>query len=971
MAAQVEKRNTANGLMTAVNPLAAPEGALVEATNVVINEPNTIEPRRGFDDYFGRHTNSAGRYYSHVSNLNGFHSRDVIDRNDILYWVLTKDSQFALLHNHPQGSATGIAAGINDWYDGLSAISQPGYRTLPLVPYSTLDGSAMPSLQRFRDLSLLTTGNGILRTQSYAFDNEYAGLPKPLQLTAEIAKAGDESVRWLPLSNKSVSTVGFRAVFSKETTAAGITDTDRLVISAPSDRFVLVTSVLPDITAVTAGNTPSFTFASAHGLQIGDQFSIVAGPCDISYKRGYTVTSVTNTTTVVVASTGGGTVTLTGTTPTAADEWTRYMAAQVRISGRGLAAPARLRLYRTNTTTVSTSVGATDPGDEMLEVEDVTFSHETTFNEETAFVYGYDVELGSLLYSNPSQQTISKSNNRPPISAALAQFANHIFYANNRLLPTGEIRLKTTTGLTNGSTVTVTLTKSDGTTTSETYTAGASPLTATKTFQLTTSGTPSQNVEQTIRSLVRVINRTSALVTAGHTSDFNDLPGRFTLTSDLVDSASISLTSSVANLFDPILPTEFKSEKHPNRLYYSKLQQPDHVPALNFFDVGDLNAEITNLVPSDDRLLIVTTQGVYQLSGYGESSFSVQPLDLTIRTVAPRTTVNLEGQVFTLTQSGFSRISGGEIQAISTSIDDEVVKRIRWPNTFQNAFAVADPVRREILVWLPLAENSDRTLGFRFSTVTGAWTRIDREAHAGGFLAAKGDLILALSAEQQTRHKLVVQRQTGSDTDDYRDETLLATLLGQDGGEVTIQYLDFFHKLPQPGWMLEQGSERAIIRSVRKDLLDQYTLTLDKSVKWGGGAVRLYPGIRSKVTPVTFVGGNAAIQKQFSEIAIALKDNTVRQITLGLTTDQTRIEFPLVVDNPSLSFGWGKSPWGKSPFGSPRREEIDFALRSFVPAAANYGRSLKVSFQHDRAGERYQLIEMSVALSPMTERTVR
>lgn len=967
MAAQVEKRNTANGLMTAVNPLAAPEGALVEALNVVINEPNTVEPRRGFDDYFGRHANSAGRYYAHVSNLNGFHSRDVIDRNDVLYWILTKDDQFALLHNHPQGSAVGIAAGINDWYDGLSLVSQPGYRTLPLVPYSTLDGYAMPSLQRFRDLSLLTTGNGILRTQTYAFDAEYAGLPKPLQLTAEIVKAGDESVRWLPLSNKSVSTVGFRAVFSKETTAAGITDTDRLVISAPSDRFVLVSTVLPDITAVTAGNTPSFTFASAHGLQIGDQFSIVAGPCDVSYKRGYTVTSVTNTTTVLVGTVAG----LTGTTPTAADEWTRYMAASVRVSSRGLAAPARLRLYRTNLTTVSTSVGATDPGDEQLEVEELTWSHENTFDEEVANVFGYDVELGALLYSNPSQQTISKSNNRPPISAVMAQFANHIFYANNRLLPTGEVRLKTTTGLTNGSTITITLTKSDGTTTSETYTAGTGPLNTSKTFQLYTTGTPSQNVERTIRSLVRIINRNSTLVTANHTSDFNDLPGRFTLASDQVTAASLSVTSSVANLFDPILPTEFKSEKHPNRLYYSKLQQPDHVPALNFFDVGDLSAEITNLVPSDDRLLIVTTQGVYSLSGFGESSFSVQPLDLTIRTVAPRTTVNLEGQVFTLTQSGFSRISGGEIQAISTSIDDEVVKRIRWPNTFSNAFAVADPVRREILVWLPLAENSDRSLGFRFSTVTGAWTRIDREAHAGGFLAAKGDLVLALSAEQQTRHKLVVQRQTGSDTDDYRDESLPATLLVQDGDEVTIQFQDFFHPTPRPGWMLEQNDERAIIRSVRKDLLGQFTLTLDKTVKWGGGAARLFPGIRSKVTPVTFAGGNAAVLKQFVEVAIATKDNTIRQVTLGLTTDQTRTEFPLVIDNPSLSFGWGKSPWGKSPWGSPRREEIDFALRSFVPAAANYGRSLKVSFQHDRAGERYQLIEMSVALSPLTERTVR
>ena len=57
------------------------------------------------------------------------------------------------------------------------------------------------------------------------------------------------------------------------------------------------------------------------------------------------------------------------------------------------------------------------------------------------------------------------------------------------------------------------------------------------------------------------------------------------------------------------------NDARPNRLFYSKVSEPDHVPTLNYIDVGRLDQPILRVLPVRDACYVVKTDGVWYLSG--------------------------------------------------------------------------------------------------------------------------------------------------------------------------------------------------------------------------------------------------------------------------------------------------------------------------------------------------------------------
>ena len=53
----------------------------------------------------------------------------------------------------------------------------------------------------------------------------------------------------------------------------------------------------------------------------------------------------------------------------------------------------------------------------------------------------------------------------------------------------------------------------------------------------------------------------------------------------------------------------------PNRIYYSKILQPEAVPLVNFIDVGAQDQPILRIFPIRDSLFVYKSDGLYRISG--------------------------------------------------------------------------------------------------------------------------------------------------------------------------------------------------------------------------------------------------------------------------------------------------------------------------------------------------------------------
>jgi len=193
-------------------------------------------------------------------------------------------------------------------------------------------------------------------------------------------------------------------------------------------------------------------------------------------------------------------------------------------------------------------------------------------------------------------------------------------------------------------------------------TQGTGEDVANKIILKSNAATPAQQVDETARSLVRVINRqSSGLTYAYYLSGTNDVPGLLLLETRLLSgnqfylyvddeaTTGISFSPALPDTGTPSYQTQVASDNEvaPNRLYYSKFQQPEAVPIVNYFDVGPKDKAILRILPLRDSLFVLKEDGVYRVSGEGGTvGFNLALFDNTLFVVAHDSAVVLNNQVF-------------------------------------------------------------------------------------------------------------------------------------------------------------------------------------------------------------------------------------------------------------------------------------------------------------------------------------
>lgn len=501
------------GLYTHPAPLTAPPGSFLQLANMVADATGEVRGRNGFDgqaDLWGQTDGGA------VNRFMPFQGRLYV------HYGANKLGYF-----EPSGTFVNVP-GI---YTPVAADRR--------VAWTVASGVLVMS---FKEGQFRVAYNGA--TNTYEFRR--SGVPLPLDATA----AASGATGWLPAN----SAVAYRMLFGYQDIAG------RFVFGAPGQRLVFSYAAAAS-TAVgglvrSGGNLVTVTTTNAHNFVSGMSITLDAaeiGPP--AFGVGPFVITVTGATTFTYTEVGanGASVNAHTLTPSSAN-----VTITQRLPGN-LQAGDFLRLYRTSTTTGATQ----DPGDVMrVAVEHILTNVEIAAGTVSVLDETPDNLRGEFLYANPPDGFgvgIEQANYEPPAAEVMGEFQRCVLWG----APYDAQRLVLTLLGIGGSTGLQVLdpiifVDPQANSALGSVIADTAEDIPNRRYQIYTTGTASQNIANTLRSLVRVINGNatlSAVLRAFYLSGPTDPPGIFAVERKALGSNPFAAVtqSTFTRAFSPAL----------------------------------------------------------------------------------------------------------------------------------------------------------------------------------------------------------------------------------------------------------------------------------------------------------------------------------------------------------------------------------------------------------------------------------
>jgi len=813
------------GLYSFPNLLSSiPQGALLTASNIVINRDNIAESRRGFKiygsamgssvsntahqllNYKGRllrhYGASAGEKLEYDSNGTGTFTPFSLQLTGNTHTNTTIDnlSSTAQLFVGMFVSGTGIPSTAT-----ISSITSNTAIVISSATASSLTGITITFTFKIQEVSTGLRLKGIEQNGNFYFTSS-EGTKKISVLSASglssavITNSG--GIKALDLKADINNNAGFLSPSSiiAYRIVWGIKDANQnLILGTPSERVII--------------ENLNATLSKTVNLRI-------TIPKGVTTSHFYQVYRTDTFSTVSTFAFTGNTTNLNTTISNIAD--TSSLVSGMVITGTGIPASTTITSISSGTSIVisnaatATNTGVTltvvqsldiDPGDEQA----LVYESNPSISDLTAgFLTVTDITpssfRGANLYTNAnSGEGIAQANDIPPLAKDITSFKNYTFFANTQTKQKLNLSLLSTSQLVSG---TSTFTITDGTTTN-TYTFKTTSLTgdthtnttvdnisttagltaglslsgadfqdgtyivriisgtsieisqsatasnvgttivfatesiSAKQVALSQFATPSQQVDETARSLVRIINSQSTEITnAFYLSGVDEIPGAMNLEARKLDQIAFYLNvnsaSSTGIEFTPNLPVSGSTvssdnEVSPNRMYYSKFQQPEAVPILNFIDVGPKDKAIIRVLGLRDSLFILKEEGIYRLSGLS-APFQVYPFDFSTIIKAPDSAVVLNNLIYMFSNQGINTVSDSGVSIISRPIEDKLIPLLTTQYTNFTTATFGISYESDRAYYISTVKNTSDTYAtqcLRFNTFTNTWTILDLSKRCG------------------------------------------------------------------------------------------------------------------------------------------------------------------------------------------------------------------------------------------------
>lgn len=957
-----------------------PEGALAVAENIVIDKDSIAEPRRGFGYLtHGSGTQSTFSDPSYRANKLFFYQSQILchyDTNLLAYHNSTTGwSNYSGTYSPPSATVPVRAAQANqnfyfttstgvkklDSYTGTpSSIGVPQALDIQLsiAAAVTPTGTTVSSSNVITSVSAITgvaigmsiSGSNIpassfvtdFNATTVTISNNCTGSGSGITLTIGVPST------WLATAASSgLNTTGYRVMWI-------LTDANKNLIQGAPSSFVQVSNV----SAATVATIVQFTLPSgittSHYYQIYRSPAVASGvtPSDeegLVYQGAPTAADITY-----------GTISVLDIVPDALRGQTIYTApSQQGLVNQNSTPPFaydiaifRNSMFFGNTsglqsfalTLLGTGTPAGIQSGDTLTLGGIVFTAGSTETISTGTFAVASVVLVTPTGTTHSNTTIDTISSMTSIAVGQSISGTGI--------PTGTFITAVNGG---GSSITI----------SQSATASSGGVTLT-----ITGDSASQAIRDTALSLVRVINRyASSTLYAYYISGVSDLPGMISVQSRTVGASTFYALSSRGTCWSPSLPTSgttqaSTSSVNKNYIYYSKSQQPEHVPPGNYIPVGSADKNILRILALRDSLFILKEDGVFYLTGTDSTNFQVWPLDYTTNLVSAESAVSLNNQIYAFTTQGVVSITQNGVAIMSRAIEKDLTSLIvqNYTTLQTTSFGVAyESSRAYYLFCISNASDTGPTQYYRYNYITNTWTHSTISKKCGAINPVDDKMYMgnAASAITDVENKNLTYS-------DYADYQSTQTISAVSGTSVTISSSDTI----AVGSIIFQSATVFGTVSAVNSITGICTTTLATSLI--AGAADVFAPISTQIQWVPLTFANPGLIKQFREATPIFKADFNGTATVSFSSDIYPGSLSETITGGNVGgwglFGWGgpsETPLGVPWGGDPRRRPI----RVLVPRNHQRCSILNISFAHAYGYSPWQLQGISLIGNNISERT--
>lgn len=879
--------NTSNNELSSVS-----EGSLALARNIDILSADIAQPRRGFE----------------LAAATGY--ADTAHRTDKLFFY--QDKMFS--HHGTLGAAS-LLKYYNSGWQSVGSYDAPSGRRMQTV-------SANQNLY-------FTTDEGVKKLDVYSGTVANAGIPKALNMEVALTATGT----WFE-GEIADQIVAYRNLWAKYDA------NDNLIVGAPSGRTYATNNLgagndksVGVLIYIPSGISTANFCQLYRSLVVASPTATPVEPSDelyLTYEVTPTAgsfTSYSKTFLDAAVNTGTEVITITAHGFATGDV--------VTVSNSGGALPTGLaastQYYVISATTDTLKLSASYGGAAVNITAAAGGGTHTIAGAGVIYIDDITPEelLGAALYTNATQEGLVYQNEQPPLARDIATFKDCTFYAYTTSKHRYYLTLLSASSMANDDTVTIG---------GVTYTAKAAESAVAAQFKRFTAGSASQNIDDTAKSLVNVINRySSSTVYAFYLSSGSDLPGKILLEERSIGGTAFAITASVATYWSPAgIPSSGSTEtstndNFKNGLAWSKPKQPEHVSLVSYEQVGSEDDEILRIVPLKDALIIFKQDGIFRLTG-SYPSFDIELLDSSAKLIGAETPSILNNEIYCLTDLGICRVSDS-VEIISLKINQEIIQNISTNATLIASIGFGQGYETEKKYYLFLPSSSGDTyptFAYVYNIFTNSFVKHYLNATCATVYAKT--LYFGNGATEY-----VMKERKNYSYLDYADYNFTANITVISSLSITI---DAGADNVAVGDILWQSN--SLFATVTAINSITSVLTIDQDPGFTVAACTLLKAIDTKLKWTVFVDPSPGMTKQYHSAQFFFQEAFNGNAYIGFSTDLAPSEEQVLLagnDNGS----WGLFPWGTEPWGgvnTPRN------WSQWTPRGKQRCSQMNVSFAH-------------------------
>ncbi len=422
-----------------------------------------------------------------------------------------------------------------------------------------------------------------------------------------------------------------------------------------------------------------------------------------------------------------------------------------------------------------------------------------------------------------------------------------------------------------------------------------------------------------------------------------------------------------------------------NRVMYSALQEPEGVPLLNSFEIGRNDAECIRLQPLGQSLFVFKEDGLFRITGQA-GGWQVDEFDASVRLLASESIATVNGCIYCLTDQGVVRINESGCNVISREIENDLYSAIAANTsiTRKEAFGIGYDDDRKYILWMPTSSSDTRpTQAFVYNMFTKSWTKRTDQANCG-LVGRRNDVLTDLQKLYTVKDKeswLTQERKTNS-IKDYADEskTLTSTYSGASSGSIRFSVADTTFIVAGTLFVANADDSKrgictdtsgagtvAAIECLATDATNG--IAASDPANWGTiTSIIAYLPIAHSVTFNHFAGEHINTLKSFSEVYFTFDQPYFTKASLSYQTDL----LPTVQSATLWAYGytyWNTSfPW---PMRVYTGQLLGRTIRALLPTASAKCSQLIVNIAHNRPWENLSIRGITLRSNETTSTNVQ